>query len=535
MATSVALHRTFAPLRPMCARLLLAGPRGVAEIANILGVSISSSCPSNQTAIAATSAVPPPASASASASAAAVSAPAGVEEHTLAVAAVHAPPPGDLHDAEGAAVPASTDAAPGPGAATAGVSKLAQPGMALATSDALDMSTSATSPAVPPTGTSEQVPPLLREGAHPQEPQRATTAFDTGASAAPASGTAEAFSSLIQHGLQKATDGTSGSFAVCGVAPSVLPGLTVDGIGMLALPLQAAQAVSLAAAAERAPFGRKEATVYDDDVRKTWQLPPSKFKIANPAWESQMLAPVLREVKAGLSCGASDDVRAELYKLLLYDPGSHFKPHRDTEKAPGMFATLVIVLPSQWTGGELLVRHAGTEVAFAPTVDTAFTFRYIAFFADCEHEVKPVTSGYRLALVYNVTVHGKRAPVPPAISQPAVELVASGLAKWARQMAVPSCASREGGNTAPPHKYVLFLLEHQYTEADLAPSRLKGSDRMRAEVLARAAAATPGTCELDFALSTAASATACRIDLYRSVCALHVSSCCRCCRVPRAC
>ena len=35
-----------------------------------------------------------------------------------------------------------------------------------------------------------------------------------------------------------------------------------------------------------------------------------------------------------------------LYKLLLYEPGSFFLPHRDTEKGDRMFATLVIVLPS---------------------------------------------------------------------------------------------------------------------------------------------------------------------------------------------
>ena len=39
-------------------------------------------------------------------------------------------------------------------------------------------------------------------------------------------------------------------------------------------------------------------------------------------------------------------VTAELYKLVLYEAGSFFVPHRDTEKADGMFGTMVIVLPS---------------------------------------------------------------------------------------------------------------------------------------------------------------------------------------------
>lgn len=34
-------------------------------------------------------------------------------------------------------------------------------------------------------------------------------------------------------------------------------------------------------------------------------------------------------------------MKASLHKLLLYDAGGFFKVHRDTEKEPGMFATMV--------------------------------------------------------------------------------------------------------------------------------------------------------------------------------------------------
>lgn len=42
------------------------------------------------------------------------------------------------------------------------------------------------------------------------------------------------------------------------------------------------------------------------------------------------------------------EVEARLYKLLLYERGSHFKPHRDSPKGgPGMFGTLTLMLPSE--------------------------------------------------------------------------------------------------------------------------------------------------------------------------------------------
>jgi hypothetical protein len=56
------------------------------------------------------------------------------------------------------------------------------------------------------------------------------------------------------------------------------------------------------------------------------------------------------------------DVSAEFYKLLIYEQGGFFLPHRDTEKKDGMFGTLTIVLPSVHDGGELVVRHKGREV-----------------------------------------------------------------------------------------------------------------------------------------------------------------------------
>ena len=40
--------------------------------------------------------------------------------------------------------------------------------------------------------------------------------------------------------------------------------------------------------------------------------------------------------------------------MLLYKTGGHFKKHRDTEKEKGMFATLILQLPSKYSGGELV-------------------------------------------------------------------------------------------------------------------------------------------------------------------------------------
>ena len=95
-------------------------------------------------------------------------------------------------------------------------------------------------------------------------------------------------------------------------------------------------------------------------------------------------------------------IKAELYKLLIYDKGGFFAPHRDSEKVAGMFGTLIIVLPAHHKGGELIIRHAGREVSLALNNDETSEIRFAALYADCEHELKPVTEGFRICLVYNL-------------------------------------------------------------------------------------------------------------------------------------
>src|SRR6185369_16157724 len=117
----------------------------------------------------------------------------------------------------------------------------------------------------------------------------------------------------------------------------------------------------------------------------------------------------LDQVTVGLGCEKAT-VSAELYKLLLYDQGSYFKAHRDTEKSEGMFGTLVVVLPAEHRGGELVIRHAGRETIVDLSGGEPSELAFAAFYADCEHEVRAITEGNRVCLVYNL-IQGRGAKV----------------------------------------------------------------------------------------------------------------------------
>jgi len=71
-----------------------------------------------------------------------------------------------------------------------------------------------------------------------------------------------------------------------------------------------------------------------------------------------------------------------------------------------MLGSLVIIFPTPHEGGSLLVRQGGQEWSFDPgrelTTAHTPTIGYVALLNDVEHEVAPVTSGYRVTLTYNL-------------------------------------------------------------------------------------------------------------------------------------
>jgi predicted 2-oxoglutarate/Fe(II)-dependent dioxygenase YbiX len=272
-----------------------------------------------------------------------------------------------------------------------------------------------------------------------------------------------------------ATVSRPGTFFVTGSEQMLAPGLEVKGIGPIGLPLPALQAQQLIAVAERAPYGRGEQTVTDIAVRRTWQIGADRVRIRGRHWPAVLQAIVTR-VAEGL--GLDEPIDAELYKMLIYDQGSFFVPHRDTEKSPGMFATLVLALPSASEGGALIVRHKDREARLELNCEDPSEVAFGAFYADCVHEVLPVTEGHRLVLVYNLLRRGAgRLPGVPDYSGEVVT-VSKRLARWAEALRT--------GDGSEPNK-LIYPLEHAYTPAELGFGALKGADSAIAQVAVTAA------------------------------------------------
>lgn len=282
-----------------------------------------------------------------------------------------------------------------------------------------------------------------------------------------------------------------GMFCTRGSLPSILPGLDVEGLGQVALPLGKRDATALKKLARQAPYGKGTQTVVDTAVRRVWEIDAEQVALTNPEW-AKVVEQAVGTVQTALGL-EKEKLKAHLYKVLLYDQGSFFLPHRDGEKLDRMVATLVIALPSQHAGGELVVRHEGREevVDFGP--ESAFQTQFAAFYADCEHEIRPVTSGYRLALVYNLTLTKAKRTIAAPSSGEHVTAIAGLLKAWTKKK--PAASLKEDEPTK-----LAVLLGHQYTLTGLALDSLKGIDRAKADILF--AAAREAGCDASTALVT---------------------------------
>lgn len=244
--------------------------------------------------------------------------------------------------------------------------------------------------------------------------------------------------------------------------------IEVEGLGPLPQPLPPTQAQALHDLSEPAQFGLREQTLLDTAVRHTGEVSADLLSLD---WQPGVFAALQREVAQALGVERLD---AWVHNLLIYGPGQFFKSHQDTEKHPGMVATLVVVWPSPHLGGELRVRLGAQEGGLTSQHLQTTDLRWFAFYADCRHEVRPVEEGWRVVLTFDL--------VMPATA------VASNLPA-ARQQDIQAALHQQfglDGDALRMDPWVL-LLDHEYTEHGLRWPLLKGDDRWRVAALREAA------------------------------------------------
>lgn len=254
------------------------------------------------------------------------------------------------------------------------------------------------------------------------------------------------------------------------------PFLTLKSLGTIGLPLSVREAVAVKANCQQAPFGMGERTVVDKTVRDTWEMNASEVTFENPKWPKFISEMTQKACDAlGVDYYACEP-RCELHKLLLYEEGSHFLAHVDSEKSDGMVATIVIVLPSLFTGGDAHISHNGITRVYDCSEQSKVVTHVMAWFTDVKHEIKPVQSGYRLALSYNLIRTTETLRPPLQNNELLAENISRVLESWKGKRSDPSA----------PEK-IIYRLSHEYSIANLKGSALKSVDGQRFSYLLPAA------------------------------------------------
>ncbi|KAH8768370.1 hypothetical protein F5883DRAFT_554459 [Diaporthe sp. PMI_573] len=155
-----------------------------------------------------------------------------------------------------------------------------------------------------------------------------------------------------------------------------------------------------------ATFGCDDKNVFDEKIRKAGAIGAHSVSTNFNPYDFGIIDAVTRELLPGIVRAGKEPaverwgIIAELYQLNIYSgPSGMFKSHVDTPRGRTHFGSLVVVLPTEFQGGQERVYLEQPKWHFRND-----TIRWVAFYSDCEHEVLPVSAGHRVTLTYHLYV-----------------------------------------------------------------------------------------------------------------------------------
>ncbi|KAI0052002.1 hypothetical protein FA95DRAFT_1602237 [Auriscalpium vulgare] len=225
-------------------------------------------------------------------------------------------------------------------------------------------------------------------------------------------------------------------------------GLHVDGLGSVNLPLSAADAARLRAlcggsqlrsSVEPEPgFSRPSGGWRDTSPsRPSWELGPNQFRVTGGDWDQWLQSSVVPQVCEKLGAFTfKDETSVRLKKMILYEASSvsvHYERTRLSDNVPvpeGGFASMAIVLPCRFVGGSVKISSLDDSYSSAAGGDDSHVSVH-AWYNGAKREVKPIKSGFRLVLLYDLIHVPSPRTQHPSFNTPMRKLH-TVLRAWAR-------------------------------------------------------------------------------------------------------
>ncbi|KAL4966506.1 uncharacterized protein BDV14DRAFT_171208 [Aspergillus stella-maris] len=192
----------------------------------------------------------------------------------------------------------------------------------------------------------------------------------------------------------------TGTFCASDFSDVVLnPGLEIDGVGPVGLPISPSCVEAIARVAT--PCLIPEGILDAGQASGTFELSRDAFRCRNPAWDLQLSIFVKDAIAAFGLATTQFEVRAEAHKCLFWKEGLSFVP---TSSAfdDGLFGTLAVCLPVKHHGGDWLFQRRGESHRFCTSNTSEFGFSWAVWSPFTTLHANPVISGHRIILIYNL-------------------------------------------------------------------------------------------------------------------------------------
>ncbi|KAF4554245.1 Hypothetical protein D9617_5g071220 [Elsinoe fawcettii] len=211
----------------------------------------------------------------------------------------------------------------------------------------------------------------------------------------------EPFSSLDQ--LKRDLDrcfntAQHGTFAVTGVRTQYEhPGLLVNGIGHVSLPILDAEALK---------------SVAEHQGDHIWRISANRIRFLNPKWDEFVQTSIVQPatLELGIPAPVRANTKAVLSGLVLRQDRSEVDA--DLPRPSNSFANVAICLPSPFQSGKVFFKHHERTAAWTTDMmESAFGLSFAAWYHGISQQARSSSSGYRLWLHYHL-VNGGSARAP---------------------------------------------------------------------------------------------------------------------------
>ena len=235
----------------------------------------------------------------------------------------------------------------------------------------------------------------------------------------------------MAHGTDLCGNCCFGDIADGSTTSPVLPpivGLRISGVGNVPLPISDDHAGKIKSRiANEEKGGKKISSLYEigaiseeEGSGEVYEIDASQIKLQNPQF-NESLGNLLDTVayKLGVNPG---HLSARPKKLMYMEKGGCINKRRDDDEDGNVLGSLIIQLPSQFTGGELTIYNSSVEddkdeelfkFTLGAGEEATYSCHFACHFSDCEYEMAKLRSGSRLLLCYSLR-YKEVDPMPTA-------------------------------------------------------------------------------------------------------------------------